>query len=145
MDQISNTGGSKPTAESRVLIIMTGGTICMKQSDDGLIPSRGFLKSGMAPRPSFNDGSNPADVDLVLDDGTQTSSRSLRTPMSRYRKHIRYAVFEFEKLLDSSSINGMYLWGYHFFTMSDTVLGYSSKASMNISSRSPCQTPYGQS
>src|SRR5277367_3815118 len=45
--------------ETRVLIIMTGGTICMKSSPEGLVPARGFLKEGMAPRPSFNDGSNP--------------------------------------------------------------------------------------
>lgn len=43
--------------ESRVLIVMTGGTICMKSSPEGLVPARGFLQAGMAPRPSFNDGS----------------------------------------------------------------------------------------
>ena len=85
---------------------MTGGTICMKQSDDGLVPSRGFMEAGMAPRPSFNDGSRPCDLTVVLDDGTETLCRSLRTPISRYRKHVRYAVLEFEELLDSSSING---------------------------------------
>ena len=45
--------------EARVLIIMTGGTICMKSSPEGLVPARGFLQEGMAPRPSFNDGSGP--------------------------------------------------------------------------------------
>jgi lysophospholipase len=45
--------------ESRVLIIMTGGTICMRSSPEGLVPARGFLEAGMKPRPSFNDGSNP--------------------------------------------------------------------------------------
>lgn len=45
--------------EARVLIVMTGGTICMRQSPAGLVPARGFLKEGMAPRPTFNDGSNP--------------------------------------------------------------------------------------
>src|ERR1700759_3462329 len=45
--------------EARVLIIMTGGTICMKSSPEGLVPARGFLEQGMAPRPSFNDGSQP--------------------------------------------------------------------------------------
>jgi len=44
--------------ESRVLIIMTGGTICMRSSPEGLVPARGFLKEGMRPRPSFNDGSD---------------------------------------------------------------------------------------
>ena len=47
--------------EGRVLIIMTGGTICMKPSTEGLVPVRGFLQEGMAPRPSFNDGSDPGE------------------------------------------------------------------------------------
>jgi len=46
--------------ESRVLIIMTGGTICMQPSADGLVPMTGFLKNAMAPRPSFNDNSAPS-------------------------------------------------------------------------------------
>ena len=45
--------------ESRVLIIMTGGTICMQPSIDGLVPMTGFLENAMAPRPSFNDASSP--------------------------------------------------------------------------------------
>jgi len=92
--------------ESRVLIVVTGGTICMKQSEDGLVPSQGFLEAGMSPWPTFNDGSQPGDITVVVDDGTEKSSRSLRTPISRYGKHVRYAVLEFEELLDSSSING---------------------------------------
>jgi lysophospholipase len=54
--------GKKPEShypESRVLIIMTGGTICMQPSTDGLVPMTGFLENAMAPRPSFNDHSNP--------------------------------------------------------------------------------------
>lgn len=45
--------------EARVLVVLTGGTMCMKPSPDGLIPSSGFLAEGMAPHPCFNDGSNP--------------------------------------------------------------------------------------
>lgn len=45
--------------ESRVLIIMTGGTICMQPSVDGLVPMTGFLEHALAPRPSFNDNSSP--------------------------------------------------------------------------------------
>ena len=97
--------GTRIPAESRVLIIMTGGTICMKRSPDGFIPARGFLDSCMAPRPSFNDLSNPADIDVVADDGKSQAHRSLRTPASTYQKHVRYVCFEFEELLDSSSIS----------------------------------------
>jgi len=77
----------------------------MKYSDHGLVSARGFLESGMAPRPSFNDGSNPSDIGVVVDDNTEKQHRSLRTPISRYKKHIRYTIYEFEELLDSSSIN----------------------------------------
>lgn len=45
--------------ESRVLIIGTGGTICMQEGPDGLQPSGNFLESAMAPRPTFNDQSGP--------------------------------------------------------------------------------------
>ena len=92
-------------AESRVLVIMTGGTICMKRSPNGFVPAQGFLESGMAPRPSFNDGSESCDLDVVVGNGSIVPHRSLRTPVSTYEKHVRYAVLEFDKLLDSSSID----------------------------------------
>ena len=81
------------------------GTICMRRSPNGFVPARGFLDSGMAPRPSFNDGSSCGDIVVVVDDGTEVFHRSLRTPISTYQKHVRYAVFEFQELLDSSSID----------------------------------------
>ncbi|KAL9006608.1 MAG: hypothetical protein Q9188_000645 [Gyalolechia gomerana] len=96
---------SATAAESRVLIIMTGGTICMKRSPDGFVPAQGFLESGMAPRPSFNDGGESRDIDVVIGNGSTMLHRSLRTPISTYEKHIRYAVLEFDTLLDSSSID----------------------------------------
>lgn len=77
----------------------------MKRSPNGFVPARGFLQSCMAPRPSFNDCSNPDDIVVVTDDGTEVPHRSLRTPISTYQKHVRYAVFEFQQLLDSSSID----------------------------------------
>ncbi|KAF2455509.1 asparaginase-domain-containing protein [Lineolata rhizophorae] len=92
--------------ESRVLIIITGGTICMRPSEQGLIPATGFLKSGLAPRPSFNDGSYPEPLEIVVDDkSTRKAVQSLRTPVSAYDRRIRYCVLEFETLLDSSSID----------------------------------------
>ncbi|KAL8953815.1 MAG: hypothetical protein Q9222_000324 [Ikaeria aurantiellina] len=96
---------SATAAESRVLIIMTGGTICMKRSSNGFVPARGFLEFGMAPRPSFNDGSESRDIDVIASDGMRKAHGSLRTPLSTYQKHVRYAALEFEKLLDSSSID----------------------------------------
>jgi len=110
--------------ESRVLIIMTGGTICMKREGErGFVPARGFLESGMAPRPSFNDGSARKEIQVKSDEHTKQLLPSLRTPISTYEKHVRYAILEFDKLLDSSSINAdgwteiakTILWNYKLF------------------------------
>ena len=77
----------------------------MKRSSDGFVPARGFLESGLATRPSFNDGSHPSDIPVVVEEGVEKLHRSLRTPITTYEKHVRYAVYEFEELLDSSSID----------------------------------------
>lgn len=77
----------------------------MKPSPNGFIPATGFLDSGLAPRPSFNDGTDPGELDVVIDHSTTVAHRSLRTPISTYQKHVRYVMFEFPELLDSSSIN----------------------------------------
>ncbi|KZZ98626.1 Asparaginase/glutaminase [Moelleriella libera RCEF 2490] len=91
--------------ESRVLIIGTGGTICMQEGPDGLAPSEGFLESAMAPRPTFNDRSS-TDVKLQAHrHGRLVSLDSLRTPPTAHKRHIRYGVLEFDPLLDSSSIS----------------------------------------
>ncbi|EPE05061.1 lysophospholipase-like protein [Ophiostoma piceae UAMH 11346] len=92
--------------ESRVLIIMTGGTICMRPSADGLVPMDGFLEHAMAPRPSFNDPAPPTTLPAYKD-GKKLTLPSLRTPVSAYSRHIRYSVLEFTPLLDSSSISSM--------------------------------------
>ena len=97
---------AQPGPESRVLIIMTGGTICMRRSINGFVPAQGFLETCMAPQHPFNDGSSPSDINVVIyDDGTEQPHRSYRTPISTYQKHVRYAVLEFKELLDSSSVN----------------------------------------
>ncbi|KAF2269577.1 asparaginase-domain-containing protein [Lojkania enalia] len=94
--------------ESRVLIIITGGTICMRKSPHGLVPAKGFLKAGLAPRPSFNDGSYPEPLEIVVDDkSTRKAVQSLRTPVSTYDRRVRYCVHEFDQLLDSSSIDAV--------------------------------------
>lgn len=92
--------------ESRVLIIMTGGTICMQPSPAGFIPARGFQEKCMARVPTFNDGSASATMDVVVNAARETKEHpSLRTPMTAYGRQVRYTVFEFEELLDSSSID----------------------------------------
>ncbi|PKS10798.1 hypothetical protein jhhlp_002555 [Lomentospora prolificans] len=91
--------------ESRVLIIATGGTICMQPTPDGLQPMGGFLDSAMAPRPCFNDKSIPRVQLQAFHHGKELSLESLRTPPSAYSRHIRYSILEFDPLLDSSSIS----------------------------------------
>lgn len=92
--------------ESRVLIIMTGGTICMQPSADGLVPMTGFLEKAMAPRPTFNDASPPVQLHAYKN-GEKLSLESLRTPPSSYSRHVRYSILEFSPLLDSSSISSV--------------------------------------
>lgn len=92
--------------ESRVLIIMTGGTICMQPSADGLVPVTGFLKEAMAPRLSFNDKS-PAVPLHAYKNGEKLVLDSLRTPPTSYSRHVRYSILEFSPLLDSSSISSI--------------------------------------
>ena len=68
--------------------------------------ARGFLKAGLAPRPCFNDGSYPEPLEIAVDDtGARKAVQSLRCPVSTYDRRVRYCVYEFEKLLDSSSID----------------------------------------
>ncbi|KAI1849397.1 hypothetical protein JX265_008551 [Neoarthrinium moseri] len=92
--------------ESRVLIIITGGTICMQPLPDGsgLAPVDGFLENAMAPRPSFNDRSEKVKLSAIKD-GEKVLLDSLRTPPSSYSRHVRYSALEFSPLLDSSSIS----------------------------------------
>lgn len=92
--------------EARVLIIMTGGTICMQPSPDGLVPVTGFLKNAMAPRPSFNDASAPVQMHAYKN-GEKIILDSLRTPPTAYSRHVRYGILEFSPLLDSSSISSV--------------------------------------
>ncbi|KAI5803486.1 asparaginase-domain-containing protein [Peziza echinospora] len=93
--------------EARVLVIATGGTICMKRGVNGYVPEANFINL-LIPRPSFNDNSNPPPLPCHADPENPTAVThipSLRTPLSAYGKHVRFCVLEFDPLLDSSSIN----------------------------------------
>ncbi|KAI0118510.1 asparaginase-domain-containing protein [Hypoxylon sp. NC0597] len=103
---VVNGNAESTYPESRVLLIITGGTICMQPSASGLVPVDGFLNNAMAPRPSFNDFSERVPLSAVKD-GVKVTIDSLRTPPSSYSRHIRYGALEFSPLLDSSSISSV--------------------------------------
>lgn len=89
-DGFIDAEGGEEQPESLVLVVMTGGTICMRRSPDGLIPERGFLENAMAPRPEFNDGLEHNPVDVKTNDiDPPVKFRTLRTPISGYGKRIR--------------------------------------------------------
>ncbi|KAK4185009.1 asparaginase-domain-containing protein [Podospora australis] len=102
---MAHTTTDKLFPESRVLIIGTGGTICMKPSEDGLIPATGFLENAMATQPKFNDRTAPDATIHAYKNGEKLTLNSLRTPAGAYNRHVRYTVLEFNPLLDSSSID----------------------------------------
>ncbi|KAL3485473.1 asparaginase-domain-containing protein [Aspergillus germanicus] len=104
--ELAEGPADQPVPESRVLIIMTGGTICMRPSPAGLVPARDFQEQCLARVPTFNDGSNSTMMDVVTNvEGDIKPHPSLRTPMTAYGRRVRYTVFEFDELLDSSSID----------------------------------------
>ena len=93
------------TPDPRILIIMTGGTICMTPTPSGLAPARGFLDTCLRPRPVFNDMTAPITLPIIPHSGATIQTASLRTPPSKHGKRIRYCALEFNPLLDSSSID----------------------------------------
>ncbi|KAL4886200.1 asparaginase-domain-containing protein [Aspergillus karnatakaensis] len=104
--ELAEGPSEQPVPESRVLIIMTGGTICMRPSPAGLVPARDFQEQCLARVPTFNDGSISAMMDVVINGAKEIKAHpSLRTPMTAYGRRVRYTVFEFDELLDSSSID----------------------------------------
>lgn len=78
----------------------------MKQSPSGFAPARGFQEQCLARVPTFNDGSSSTMMDVVVNAAREIRPHpSLRTPQTLYGRRVRYTVFEFEELLDSSSID----------------------------------------
>ncbi|CAK3879477.1 60 kDa lysophospholipase [Lecanosticta acicola] len=89
--------------EPSVLLIVAGGTICMQDSEDGLVTSKLFLDSCLAPKPLFNDGT-PIPTSPVIDEhGIPREAPSLRLPRDRNGANVRCTVLEFNPLLDSST------------------------------------------
>ena len=104
------------TPEAKVLIVMTGGTICMERSPNGLVPARNFVDRCMAVRPEFNDASEAVHMEARIQDGGSVVSKqlkSLRTPLSAYGKRIRYVLYTLEyseRLLKTRQIHRTRVW-----------------------------------
>lgn len=85
--------------ERKILIIVTGGTICMIDSPKGYTVQKNFIYSFMKDHPSF------CDVDYTFFYG---SDDFLITPESIYKRRIHYKIVEYEEIIDSSNMNTDY-------------------------------------
>ena len=101
---------------SRVLIIYTGGTIGMKNSDQGYVPYPNFLPQQVAKMSMFHDQDIKDqfnNVNIVSPNGefcqnginfNKSTLPSLQSPRSLFGKRIRYSILEYYELLDSSNM-----------------------------------------
>lgn len=89
---------------STVLVIYTGGTIGMKPTDAGYEPCNGFLSSVLHRSSTFNDTTRlPCKVKAIRQSG-EVELDAYYLPKSALGGSIKYAILEYETLLDSSSI-----------------------------------------
>ncbi|KIJ69086.1 hypothetical protein HYDPIDRAFT_123159 [Hydnomerulius pinastri MD-312] len=103
---------SKPSDEARVLVIYTGGTIGMLVSAQGYVPEPFFLTETLRSQKRFHDplqDSLFSNAASVAEGVYQARLPSLVTPRSITPGHgggkrIRYAILEWNPLLDSSNI-----------------------------------------
>jgi lysophospholipase len=72
----------------RVLVIYTGGTIGMQETERGYAPVSGYLEKQLFQMPQFHDPRRPP----------------LTTPVSRLGARVRFEVLEYDPLLDSSNM-----------------------------------------
>lgn len=86
---------------ARVLVLYAGGTIGMKESERGYVPSRGYLAEQLAGLPQFRDPAIPVAVEQGLP--------VFVTPPSREGRRVALTVKEYDPLLDSSNM-GMEDW-----------------------------------
>ncbi len=76
------------TEVRQVLVLYTGGTIGMEQSERGYRPAAGFLEQQLRRLPQFCDPTQPP----------------LTTPVTRFGHRIRVEIREYAPILDSSSM-----------------------------------------
>ena len=95
VDADNDIGHTLRKETTDVLVIVTGGTICMVQTDDGYMVDRG-LANRLRDNKIFYDGeyckANNLDEDWLV------------TPVTPFKGRIRFKVLEFDELIDSSNI-----------------------------------------
>ena len=82
---------------SDVLVIVTGGTLTMVQSEQGYVPAKG-LADRLRVIKTFND------LEFRRKRGIPDSDEVLITPISPFNSRIRFRVTEFDELIDSSCV-----------------------------------------
>lgn len=80
---------------SEVLVIVSGGTLTMTNTDHGYVSVPGLAKR-LKSNEAFYDSAHAKETNLADD--------WLVTPPTVYRTRIKFKVLEFEKLIDSSNI-----------------------------------------
>ena len=80
---------------SNVLVIVTGGTLCMVETKNGYAPIRG-LASRLKNYTTFYDREKSVSEGVGED--------TLITPLSHFKTRIKFTILEFENLIDSSCI-----------------------------------------
>eukprot|EP00062_Callorhinchus_milii_P004289 gi/632942496/ref/XP_007886442.1/ PREDICTED: 60 kDa lysophospholipase [Callorhinchus milii] len=81
--------------KKKVFVIYTGGTIGMKEQEDGLKPVPGALVPFLRTQPSLHDPKYPEKL----------PENTLVLPLSRMNMRVIYTVSEYDPLLDSSNMN----------------------------------------
>ena len=76
------------TSQRTVAVLYTGGTIGMKRGPRGYAPERGYLAERMASMGIFHD----------------PSAERFTLPASEHGPPLRYEIFEYDRLVDSSNM-----------------------------------------
>ena len=89
----------KPVAEKqRVLILYTGGTIGMKNSDKGYIPATGYMAEKLHSLPQFHDRE-------LYESKKEWIKTSHVMPLSSHGRYVGYDIKEYNPLLDSCNLS----------------------------------------
>lgn len=81
---------------SNVLVIVTGGTLTMVNTDQGYQPQKG-LAQRLKEYTTF--------YDRAVSEAEGCDENTLITPMSPFKSRIKFTVHEFESLIDSSCVD----------------------------------------